>query len=310
MSAPTTRPQQTKSRLPRRILILTICTIVGLYMLSFSGRMPTNLGVENGTLAALPDSPNCISTQTTDGPKKMEPVAFNTNSKTALKAIEIAVSEIPRCKVISKSENYLHAEASSLIFRFVDDVEFQIDETNRLIHFRSASRVGHSDMGANRKRMTAVRDRLASILKKADAKSKAGNSGISFVLKTDEEWRALLTPKQYTVTRRHGTERARSGEYWDCKKEGTYQCVCCGLSLFSSETKFKSGTGWPSFWQPIEELNVDESIDNSLMATRTEVHCSRCEAHLGHVFPDGPQPTGLRYCINSASLKLEEKPKE
>lgn len=279
-------------------------------MLSFSGQKPTNLGVANGTLAALPDSPNCVSTQTTDETKKMKPVEFQVDLETALTAIEAAVREIPRTNVISKSENYLRAESSSLIFRFVDDVEFQIDESANLIHFRSASRVGHSDMGANRKRMTAVRDRLVTLLKRANAKSEAGRSNNAFVQKTEAQWLSILTPMQFKVTRQHGTERSFSGEYWDCKKDGTYNCICCDQPLFSSDTKFKSGTGWPSFWQPIDEFNVDESIDNSLLSTRTEVHCSRCEAHLGHVFPDGPQPTGLRYCINSASLKLEEKPQE
>lgn len=279
-------------------------------MLSFSGRRPTNLGVENGTLAQLPDSPNCVSTQTTDESKKMEPIEFQTELDATMSAIENAVNEIPRTNIISKSANYLHAESSSLIFRFVDDVEFQVDEAANLIHFRSASRVGHSDMGANRKRMTSVRARLMKLLKREEAKSQSGRSEDAFVQKTDEEWKSILTPMQYKVTRQHGTERSHTGEYWDCKTEGTYNCICCDQPLFSSETKFKSGTGWPSFWEPVDEFNVDESVDNSLLSTRTEVHCSRCEAHLGHVFPDGPQPTGLRYCINSASLKLEEKPKE
>ena len=127
------------------------------------------------------------------------------------------------------------------------------------------------------------------------------------IKKTDAEWKAALTPEQYRVARLKGTERPFSGDYNDSKAEGTYACVCCGQPLFASDTKFDSGTGWPSFYAPIEGDAVAEETDHSHLMVRTEVLCSRCDAHLGHVFPDGPEPTGQRYCMNSASLKLMPK---
>jgi peptide-methionine (R)-S-oxide reductase len=127
------------------------------------------------------------------------------------------------------------------------------------------------------------------------------------IVKTDEEWRNQLTAQQYEVARQRGTERAFTGEYYQNKKEGTYLCVCCGNELFSSEQKYDSGSGWPSFWAPMAAEKIDEAVDTDHGMTRTEIKCSRCDAHLGHVFPDGPRPSNLRYCVNSASLKFQEK---
>ena len=124
---------------------------------------------------------------------------------------------------------------------------------------------------------------------------------------SDAEWQEALTPQQYHVTRKKGTERAFTGEYWDCKQPGMYRCVCCGLELFDAQAKYDSGSGWPSFWQPVSADCIAEKTDTSHGMVRVEAVCSHCQAHLGHVFPDGPPPTGLRYCMNSASLDFVER---
>jgi peptide-methionine (R)-S-oxide reductase len=156
---------------------------------------------------------------------------------------------------------------------------------------------------------TTQKVRTVKIVQFDDKGMKTGVTEVEKVVKTDAEWHKQLDAEQFDVTRKAGTERAFSGKYWDNHDDGIYHCVCCGTSLFDSKTKFESGTGWPSFYQPLAKENVNEKGDHSFGMDRMEVLCTRCDGHLGHVFDDGPRPTGLRYCMNSASLNFVPRAK-
>ncbi|HRX77934.1 MAG TPA: peptide-methionine (R)-S-oxide reductase MsrB [Pirellulaceae bacterium] len=305
------------------LVIVVFILIGGILALNASSRPPTGVGVPGSQLAPCPDSPNCVSTDALDKGHAIDPLPLADTEQRTIEMLVSSVSAIPGSRSVLTQGNYLHFEVQSPWLRFVDDVEFLIDPGAQVVHVRSASRFGQSDLGVNRKRVEEIRQRYEAALRTIDkplnesvVKNAEGENHMAGELdefatveKSEEEWRKQLTPEQYHVTRKHGTERAFTGPNWDNKDAGTYSCVCCGLPLFSSETKYESGTGWPSFWDPLKETSVETKTDVSFFMRRTEVHCRRCKAHLGHVFEDGPEPTGLRYCMNGVAMRFEPAPK-
>ena len=292
--------------------------IGGLVAMNAASNPPQGVGIPQDQLAPCPNSPNCVSTAASDSAQEIEPLPLADTEQRTIEMLTSAVSALPGSRSVLTKGNYLHFEFRSPWLRFVDDVEFLIDEDAKLVHVRSASRIGRSDFGVNRKRVEEIRLRyeaaLRAITKPAEDTIAANHEEgamldeldeFANIEKSDEEWRRLLTPEQYQVARKHGTERAFTGPNWDNKASGTYSCVCCGLPLFSSDTKYESGTGWPSFWDPLKTTSVETTSDVKFFMRRTEVHCRRCKAHLGHVFEDGPDPTGLRYCMNGVAMRFE-----